>query len=105
MIVNDEKFDSGNKIKHDGWCYECCREIFFYKVIVVVILISKDNSDWYKKTATWVGARKVNRPMKSKEEKGEIMVFLNEFIIIGCLLYVHVCVNWMKLAWKEWGNS
>jgi hypothetical protein len=45
MIVNDEKFDSGNKIKHDGWCYECCREIFFYKVIVVVILISKDNSD------------------------------------------------------------
>jgi hypothetical protein len=80
-------------------------KIFFYKVIVVVILISKDNSDWYKKTATWVGARKVNRPMKSKEEKGEIMVFLNEFIIIGCLLYVHVCVNWMKLAWKEWGNS
>ena len=87
-----------------------------YKVIVLVILISKDNSDWYNKPATWVGARKVSRPyewgqgkladhMKSKEEKGEIMVFLNEFIMIGCFLYVNVCVNWMKLTWIEWGNS
>jgi hypothetical protein len=24
-----------------------------YKVIVLVILISKNNSDWYKKPATW----------------------------------------------------
>jgi hypothetical protein len=31
--------------------------------------------------------------MKSKEKKGEIVVFLNEFIKIGCFLYVNVCVN------------
>jgi hypothetical protein len=29
------------------------------------------------------------------------VVFLNEFIIIGCFLYVNVCVNRMKLALKE----
>jgi hypothetical protein len=33
------------------------------------------------------------------------MVFLNEFIVICCFFYMNVCVNWMKLAWKEWGNS
>jgi len=22
-VVKDEKFESGNKIKHDGWCHEC----------------------------------------------------------------------------------
>jgi hypothetical protein len=31
--------------------------------------------------------------MKSKEGKGEIMIFLIEFIIIGCFFYVNVCVN------------
>jgi hypothetical protein len=77
-----------------------------YKLIVLVILISKDNSEWYKKPATWVGARKVSRPYTEQREKnGEIVVFLNEFIIIGCFLYVNVCVNRMKLALKEWGNS
>jgi len=24
-VVKDEKFESGNKIKHDGWCHECFR--------------------------------------------------------------------------------
>jgi hypothetical protein len=33
-----------------------------FKVIVLVILISKDNSDWYKELTTWVGAMKVSRP-------------------------------------------
>jgi hypothetical protein len=41
-----------------------------YKVIVLVILISKDNSDWYKKPATWVGARKVSRPYEEQRGKG-----------------------------------
>ena len=22
-VVKDEKFESGNKIKYDGWCHEC----------------------------------------------------------------------------------
>jgi len=59
-------------------------KIKMYKVIVFVILISKDNSEWYKKLATWVGARKVSRPYKEQREKWGIVVFLNEFIIIGC---------------------
>jgi hypothetical protein len=33
--------------------------------------------------------------MKSKEEKGKIMVFLIEFIIIGCF-FMWMCV------WIEW---
>jgi hypothetical protein len=31
-----------------------------------------------------VGARKVSRPYKEQREKWGIVVFLNEFIIIGC---------------------
>jgi hypothetical protein len=33
--------------------------------------------------------------MKSKEKKGEIMVFLNEFIVI-CCFFIWICV------WIEW---
>jgi hypothetical protein len=40
-----------------------------YKVIVLVILISKDNSNWYKESATWVEARKVSRSYE--EQKGK----------------------------------
>ena len=81
-------------------------KIKMYKLIVLVILISKDNSDWYKTSATWIGARKVSRPYEEQRGKrGGIVVFLNEFIIIVCFLYVNVCVNRMKLALKEWGNS
>jgi hypothetical protein len=64
-----------------------------YKVIVLVILILRttqiDIKSWPHK---W-GQGKLGDHMKSKEEKGEIMVFRNEFIIIGCFLYVNVCVN------------
>jgi hypothetical protein len=40
------------------------------KVIVLVILISKDNWDWYKTPTTWVGARKVSRPYEEQRGKG-----------------------------------
>jgi hypothetical protein len=40
-----------------------------YKVIVLVTLISKDNSDWYKTSATWIGARKVSRPYEEQRGK------------------------------------
>jgi hypothetical protein len=41
-----------------------------YKVIVLVILIFKNNSDWYKKLATWVGATKVSWPYEEESGKG-----------------------------------
>jgi hypothetical protein len=39
-----------------------------------------------------VGQEKLAGHMKNKEEKGEIVIFLIEFIIIGCF-NVNVCVN------------
>jgi hypothetical protein len=42
-----------------------------YNVIMLVILISKDNSDWYKEPATWVRARKVSRPYEEQRGKWE----------------------------------
>jgi len=44
-------------------------KIKMYKVIVFVTLISKDNSDWYKTLATWIGARKVSRPYEEQRGK------------------------------------
>jgi len=69
-----------------------------YEVIMIVILISKDNSNWYKSWPHELGQEKFDGHMKSKEKRWEIMVFLIEFIIIGCF-DVNVCVNWMKFAW------
>jgi len=45
-------------------------KIKMYKVIVFVILISKNNLDWYKKSATWVGVRKVSQPYEKWRGKG-----------------------------------
>jgi hypothetical protein len=63
-----------------------------------VILISKDNSNWYKSWPYELGQEKFVGHMKSKEKRWEIMVFLIQFIIIGCF-DVNVRVNWMKFAW------
>jgi len=62
-----------------------------YKVTMLVILISKDNSDGYKSRPHEWGQGKLADHMKSKEEKGKIMVFLIEFIIIVCFLCECVC--------------
>jgi len=84
MIVKDEKFESENKIKYNGWCHECCWEKKLYKVTILVIIISKDNSDWYKSQPHEWGQENLANHMKSKEEIGEIVIFLIEFTIIGC---------------------
>jgi formate hydrogenlyase subunit 6/NADH:ubiquinone oxidoreductase subunit I len=62
-----------------------------YKVIVLVILISKDNSDWYKSQTHEWGQGKLVGHMKSKEEMGKNVGFLIEFIIIGCFWCECVC--------------
>jgi hypothetical protein len=64
-----------------------------YKVIVLVILISKDTRIDIKSRPHEWGQGKLAGHMKSKEKKGEIMVFLNEFIVICCFFYMNVCVN------------
>jgi hypothetical protein len=55
-----------------------------YKVTILVIIISKDNSDWYKSQPHEWGQENLANHMKSKEEIGEIVIFLIEFTIIGC---------------------
>jgi len=62
-----------------------------YMVTMLVILISKDNSDGYKSRPHEWGQGKLADHMKSKEEKGKFMVFLIEFIITGCFLSECVC--------------
>jgi hypothetical protein len=83
-IVKDEKFESGNRIKHDGWCHECCREKKLSKITVLVILISKDNSNWYK-----------SRPYEEKRGNGGNCGFPH-WIYYNRLLLMWICV------WIEW---
>jgi hypothetical protein len=58
MVVKDEKFESGNKIKHDGWCHEC-----FRKIIIIMIIKLWKSSHIAKET--WIRKSKM---MKKNEE-------------------------------------
>jgi hypothetical protein len=71
-------------------------KIKLYKVTVYVFIISKDNSDWYKSRPLEWEQGKLADHMKRKEEKGEIVVFLIESIVIGCFFFMWMCV------WIEW---
>jgi hypothetical protein len=66
-----------------------------YKVIVLVILISKDNSDWYKEPATWVRARKVSRAYEEQRGKWKICGF-SQWIYYNMFFFI-----WM-FVWIEW---